>query len=372
MSIKSFILYLILLICDTFMFHMVAVKSFPVSPKVRKVKLKRFWFLFNENAGESYRTHEVSLSVFYSNYHRIRLDRVFSLCNMGIKWITNPSAGRRRAPRSFLWLIDNNGNTVVEYYYDAWGNHKVVDANGDEITDLDNIGNLNPFRYRGYYYDTETGLYFLQTRYYDPEVGRFLNRDSVQYADPETINGLNLYAYCLNNPIEYTDPYGTTEWWEWLLGAAIIVAAVGLSIATAGLASSFSAALGSGFAASMAGGAIASGASGAISAFGISVGSQIIFNGADNIKWNQVYNDTLNGLASGIAAGAIFGAIRYLFPIDKIASSLSGLDRAQDYYNRAEFIFRSTPILFNGGVMATERIVARLNFEIARYSLGLI
>ena len=113
------------------------------------------------------------------------------------------SAGRERAPRSFLWLIDNNGNTVVEYYYDAWGNHKVVDANGDEITDQDDIGNLNPFRYRGYYYDTETGLYFLQTRYYDPEVGRFLNRDSVQYADLETINGLNLYAYCLNNPVMY-------------------------------------------------------------------------------------------------------------------------------------------------------------------------
>ena len=277
----------------------------------------------------------------------------------------------RDSQGNIIALIDNNGNTVVQYYYDAWGNHKVVDENGDEITSSTHIGNVNPFRYRGYYYDTETGLYFLQTRYYDPEVGRFLNRDSVQYADPETINGLNLYAYCLNNPIEYTDPYGTTEWWEWLLGAAIIVAAVGLSIATAGLASSFSAALGGGFAASMAGGAIASGASGAISAFGISVGSQIIFNGADNIKWNQVYNDTLNGLASGIAAGAIFGAIRYLFPIDKIASSLSGLDRAQDYYNRAEFIFRSTPILFNGGVMATERIVARLNFEIARYSLGL-
>ena len=97
---------------------------------------------------------------------------------------------------------------MVEYYYDAWGNHKVVDANGDEITDQDNIGNLNPFRYRGYYYDTETGLYFLQTRYYDPETGRFLNRDSVQYADPETINGLNLYAYCLNNPIAYKDSNG--------------------------------------------------------------------------------------------------------------------------------------------------------------------
>ena len=107
-----------------------------------------------------------------------------------------------------MWLIDNNGNTVVEYYYDAWGNHKVVDEKGDEIIDLDNIGNLNPFRYRGYYYDTETGLYFLQTRYYDPETGRFLNRDSVEYADPETINGLNLYAYCLNNPVEYVDPTG--------------------------------------------------------------------------------------------------------------------------------------------------------------------
>ena len=102
---------------------------------------------------------------------------------------------------------------MVEYYYDAWGNHKVVDEKGDEITDQNNIGNLNPFRYRGYYYDTETGLYFLQTRYYDPEVGRFLNRDSVQYADPETINGLNLYAYCLNNPVEYVDPTGHFPIW---------------------------------------------------------------------------------------------------------------------------------------------------------------
>lgn len=64
MDVKSFILYLILLICDTSMFHMVGARNFPTSPKVRKVKLKRFWFLFDENAGESYRTHEVSLSVF--------------------------------------------------------------------------------------------------------------------------------------------------------------------------------------------------------------------------------------------------------------------------------------------------------------------
>ena len=74
---------------------------------------------------------------------------------------------------------------VVQYWYDAWGNHKVVDGNGNEITSSTHIGNLNPFRYRGYYYDVETGLYFLQTRYYDPEVGRFLNRDSV--SDTQTV-----------------------------------------------------------------------------------------------------------------------------------------------------------------------------------------
>ena len=105
-------------------------------------------------------------------------------------------------------LIDTNGNEVVQYWYDAWGNHKVVDSNGNEVTSSTHLGSLNPFRYRGYYYDVETGLYFLQTSYYDPVVGRLLNRDAVNYADPQTINGLNLYAYCLNNPVEYVDPTG--------------------------------------------------------------------------------------------------------------------------------------------------------------------
>ena len=112
------------------------------------------------------------------------------------------------AQGNVIGIVDRNGNVVVQYWYDAWGNHKVVSANGTTITSSTHIGNVNPFRYRGYYYDTETGLYFLQTRYYDPEVGRFLNRDSVQYADPQTFGGLDLYAYCLNNPVEYVDPTG--------------------------------------------------------------------------------------------------------------------------------------------------------------------
>lgn len=115
---------------------------------------------------------------------------------------------------------------MVRYEYDAWGNHKII---GDET-----LGNLNPFRYRGYYYDTETGLYYLQTRYYDPITGRFISQDGVEYADPESINGLNLYAYCGNNPVMYVDPTGTIALTALLIGliiGAIVGAAVGGAVA---------------------------------------------------------------------------------------------------------------------------------------------
>ena len=97
---------------------------------------------------------------------------------------------------------------MVQYVYDAWGNHAVLDSNGNDLTDSSHIGNRNPFRYRGYFYDVETGLYYLQTRYYDPEIGRFLNMDDVSYADPEQFHGLNLYAYCGNDPVNNIDPTG--------------------------------------------------------------------------------------------------------------------------------------------------------------------
>ena len=90
---------------------------------------------------------------------------------------------------------------IAEYSYDAWGNCTIVsDSNG--------YGARNPFRYRGYYFDSDLGMYYLMTRYYDPQIGRFINADSYKYLAPDSINGLNLYAYCLNNPIMYVDPYG--------------------------------------------------------------------------------------------------------------------------------------------------------------------
>ena len=90
----------------------------------------------------------------------------------------------------------------------AWGNHVVLDVDGVEITDLTHVGHLNPFRYRGYYYSEALKLYALAARFYDPKIGRFICADTIDYLDPESPNGLNLFAYCNNNPVMYSDPSG--------------------------------------------------------------------------------------------------------------------------------------------------------------------
>ncbi len=121
-------------------------------------------------------------------------------------------------------LVDGNKAVVAKYVYDAWGNHKVLDAAGTENTSDDFIGNINPIRYRGYYYDRETNLYYLINRYYDSETGRFISPDYIGYAlmNIADIDGLNLYAYCLNNPVIYSDPEGT------IVGSALAFGVIGL------------------------------------------------------------------------------------------------------------------------------------------------
>ena len=105
-------------------------------------------------------------------------------------------------------IYNSNGTLVVSYSYDAWGN--ILSTTG---TLADTVGETNPFRYRGYYYDTETGLYYVSSRYYDPEIGRFLNADEATYLGASgTILGYNLFAYCENNPVNYEDPTG-----NWLI-----------------------------------------------------------------------------------------------------------------------------------------------------------
>ena len=129
--------------------------------------------------------------------------------------------------------IYNQGDTLIcKYLYDAYGNHKVLNPNGTEHNQTDEtfIGNLNPIRYRSYYFDKETGLYYLKYRYYDPEICRFISMDDISYLDPQSLNGLNLYAYCLNNPIMYKDENG-----HFSLLAGILIGLGALALVGVGL-----------------------------------------------------------------------------------------------------------------------------------------
>ena len=95
--------------------------------------------------------------------------------------------------------------TLANYSYDAYGKLlSVTNAAGAAISDTSNIALINPLRYRGYYYDSETELYYLQSRYYDPTTCRFINADSYASTGQDFL-GYNMFAYCLNNPLRYTD-----------------------------------------------------------------------------------------------------------------------------------------------------------------------
>ena len=160
---------------------------------------------------------------------------------------------RKDAQGNIVALIDSNGNVVVEYKYDAWGNHAVLYWNKvndkEQYSDVDEaafdenyaenktLAELNPFRYRGYYYDDETGLYYLKSRYYDPEAGRFITIDDIAVLDAtrDYPNGLNLYAYCFNDPVNTSDEEGNMpNWLKWLLGGLAFIGAVALTVLSGG------------------------------------------------------------------------------------------------------------------------------------------
>ena len=109
-----------------------------------------------------------------------------------------------------LGITDDTGDAFVMYSYDEWGN-PIQTITQDNTEEQNKIAQLNPLRYRGYYYDAETGYYYLQSRYYNPKWGRFISADSFSYIDAFTRLGFNAYIYCENNPIMFVDPSGTEE-----------------------------------------------------------------------------------------------------------------------------------------------------------------
>ncbi len=126
----------------------------------------------------------------------------------------------------------STGKLAATYTYDAWGKIvKINDQKPEEVA-ADNIANINPFRYRGYYYDTETKLYYLQSRYYDPDTGRFLNADGL--IDNRGVITQNLFQYCGNNPIMHADPSGH------IFGLVLAIIAVAATVVLASCSSNTS------------------------------------------------------------------------------------------------------------------------------------
>ena len=175
--------------------------------------------LFYEKIGEN-----KTLYYFYDSYGN--LSQIYYTFGTGEDASTARYFVTTNAQGDVLGLYNSNGVKVGAYDYDAWGNTRMFvvtqDADGKNVYTqinpetqyLNHIVNVNPIRYRGYYYDSDLDLYYLQSRYYDAEIGRFINADSVVSGVGGDVLGSNMFAYCLNNPVNRTDPTG--NWPKWL------------------------------------------------------------------------------------------------------------------------------------------------------------
>ena len=115
---------------------------------------------------------------------------------------------KKNAFDDIIGIYDSNYKEVCSYNYDSYGNIlSIKDSTGKDITDTSNVAIINPFRYRSYYYDTETNLYYLNSRYYSPKMGRFINCDGL-IETSDLCCSYNLYAYCVNSPIGKRDEAG--------------------------------------------------------------------------------------------------------------------------------------------------------------------
>ena len=209
-----------------------------------------------------------------------------------------------------LGILDSHGTELVKYEYNSWG--KLLN-----LTDYSSngLGRKNPFRFKGYYYDEELGMYYLNSRYYDPEVGRFISPDTTDILEvQDDLYDKNLYAYCDNNSVMRIDSSGAV--WHLAVGAVVgvatqFVADVGIGLATG---SSFGEVISSlslvDYAAAAIGGAIAAsgiGFAGAVVANATLGGTTYLANCSyKGVKANK--KDFIASTVIGGVAGAIGGS----------------------------------------------------------------
>ena len=189
-----------------------------------------------------------------------------------------------------IGIYDSSYNEIVTYKYDSWGNIKNITDNSNV-----NLGIINPFRYRSYYYDEETQLYYLSSRYYNPKIGRFINSDDG--IDTDVQIGFNLYQYSYNNPVNLMDDTGEKPKWlkKVIKNVAKVAVTVGV-IAGCGVAA---ATLG-GVAGVVAGAAFVGSIAG--TAIGAAVGAKVASK-----KGTSILDGALTGAMLGSITGALVG-----------------------------------------------------------------
>ena len=194
------------------------------------------------------------------------------------------------------------GQVVARYSYDAWGKCTVTNATGYTV------GEKNPFRYRGYYYDTETGLYYLNSRYYSPEFGRFISADG--QLNKTGLAETNLFAYCDNNPIKRADQSGNI--WHIAVGALVGGLFGGITQAVSNLIQGKSATDGllTSVVSGAASGALAASGAGLFTVIAGSAAIGMAENAANQVIDNKGFSnfDTGDMLIDGTISGA-FGAM---------------------------------------------------------------
>lgn len=154
----------------------------------------------------------------------------------GFSYLGNTYYYVKNLQNDITGILDSNYNLIATCTYDAWGNNLAIkDQDGIDVSNNEeHIANINPFRYRSYYYDKETNLYYLNSRYYNPVWGRFINAD-IGVADIGSSTGYNMYEYSFNNPISLEDSDGT---WpkvpKWLKKTLAVTAIVVSTVAAIG------------------------------------------------------------------------------------------------------------------------------------------
>ncbi len=258
-------------------------------------------FKYDDNGIRTQKTVDGVVTDYYINSDRVEVEKtgtdtlqyfydekgdLFALNYNGVGYFYV-----RNGQNDITGIVDTAGIQVVSYVYDSWG--KLISTTG---TLASTVGVKNPYRYRGYRYDVDTGLYYVGSRYYDPNLGRFLNSD-----DPGILDGgndhlleNNLFAYCFNNPVNMSDEDGLWPTWAKIaVGVGIIAGLAILTVCTGGAAGVIAGAALSG--------AIAGGGSGA------AIGA--ISGALSGGSWKGALDGAADGFMKGTIIGGATGAL---------------------------------------------------------------